>query len=141
MAVQRGRYSEVLFALMRVFVGLLFATHGAQKLFGFPGAHPMPLKPLTLAAGIIEFGCGLLVALGLLTRIAAFVASGEMAVAYFMVHAKGGFWPIINKGELIAVGIMDELRKLGHTEQSSLEDIFLSLTGGGEEAELAEILK
>jgi putative oxidoreductase len=100
MAVQRGRYSEVLFALMLVFVGLLFATHGAQKLFGFPGAHPMPLKPLTLAAGIIEFGCGLLVALGLLTRIAAFVASGEMAVAYLMVHAKGGFWPIINKGEL-----------------------------------------
>jgi putative oxidoreductase len=100
MAVRFSRYSEILFALMRLFVGLLFASHGAQKLFGFPGAHRTPLQPLTLTAGIIEFVCGLLIAFGLLTGIAAFVAAGEMAAAYFMVHAKGGFWPILNRGEL-----------------------------------------
>jgi putative oxidoreductase len=53
-----------------------------------------------LAAGVIELGGGTLVALGLFTRIAAFVASGEMAVAYFLRHAPHGFWPIVNKGEL-----------------------------------------
>ncbi len=100
MAVRPGRYAEVLFALMRFFVGLMYATHGAQKLFGFPAGHPVTGKPLMLIAGIIEFGAGLLIAFGLLTRIAAFVAAGEMAVAYFMVHVKGGFWPILNKGEL-----------------------------------------
>lgn len=94
-----GRYAEVLYSVMRVIIGLLFASHGAQKLFGIPGGHPMTGVPLMLAAGIIEFVCGLLVAVGLLTRIAAFVASGEMAVAYFKVHAPQGFWPLQNKGE------------------------------------------
>ncbi len=100
MAIRPGRFAEVLFALMRLFVGLMYATHGAQKLFGFPAGHPVTGKPLMMVAGIIEFSAGLLVAFGLLTRIAAFVAAGEMAAAYFMVHAKGGFWPILNKGEL-----------------------------------------
>ena len=100
MAFRVERYSEVLFALMRFFIGLLYATHGAQKLFGFPGAHPMTGKPLMLVGGIIEFFGGLLIAFGLLTRIAAVLAAGEMAFAYFTVHAPGGFWPILNKGEL-----------------------------------------
>ena len=58
---------------------------------------------MAFIAGIIELVCGFLIAFGLFTRIAAFFASGEMAVAYFMVHAKGGFWPIDNKGELAVV--------------------------------------
>jgi putative oxidoreductase len=94
-----GRYSEVLYALLRFVSGVLFACHGAQKLFGALGGQQMTSNPLMLAAGIIEFFGGLMIALGLLTGFAAFLASGEMAVAYFMMHAKGGFWPIVNKGE------------------------------------------
>jgi putative oxidoreductase len=95
-----GRYSDVLYALMRVVVGLLFASHGAQKLFGVLGGQSQLSNPLMLAAGIIEFGGGLLVAVGLWASYAAFLASGQMAVAYFMAHAPAGFWPILNKGEL-----------------------------------------
>lgn len=95
-----GRYSELLYVVMRVVVGLLFACHGAQKLFGVLGAESQVSNPMLLAAGIIEFGGGGLVALGLWTGYAAFIASGQMAVAYFMAHAPGGFWPIVNKGEL-----------------------------------------
>src|SRR5262245_50502806 len=93
-------HAEKIYALLRFFTGLLFACHGAQKLFGALGGQQMTSNPMMLAAGIIEFGGGLLIALGLFTAWAAFIASGQMAVAYFMVHAKGGFWPIINKGEL-----------------------------------------
>lgn len=93
------RFQEVLWALARLVAGLLFAMHGAQKLFGLFGAQPVTGKPLMLAAGLIELVCGLLVAVGLFARPAAFLASGEMAVAYFMVHAPQGFWPIQNKGE------------------------------------------
>ena len=95
-----GRYSEVLYALMRVVVGLLFACHGAQKLFGVLGGKSQLANPLIATAGIIEFLGGALVALGLWAGYAAFLASGLMAVAYFMAHASGGFWPIVNKGEL-----------------------------------------
>ena len=98
-----GRHAERLFALLRIVAGLLFACHGAQKLFGALGGTAMTSNPMMLAAGIIEFGGGLLIAIGLLTSWAAFIASGEMAVAYFMAHAKGGFWPILNKGELAVV--------------------------------------
>jgi putative oxidoreductase len=98
-----GRYSDVLYALMRVVVGLLFALHGAQKLFGVLGGQSQLSNPMMLAAGIIEFGGGLLVAVGLWASYAAFLASGQMAVAYFMVHAPAGFWPILNKGELAAL--------------------------------------
>jgi putative oxidoreductase len=89
-----------IYALFRLVVGLLFACHGAQKLFGALGGTKMTANPMMLVAGIIEFGGGLLIAIGLFASWAAFIASGEMAVAYFMVHAKGGFWPIVNKGEL-----------------------------------------
>jgi putative oxidoreductase len=98
-----GRHAERLFALLRIVAGLLFACHGAQKLFGALGGTAMTSNPMMLVAGLIEFGGGLLIALGLFTSWAAFLASGEMAVAYFMVHAKGGFWPIVNKGELAVV--------------------------------------
>ena len=95
-----GRHAERIYTLLRVVAGLLFACHGAQKLFGALGGTAMTSNPMMLVAGIIEFGGGLLIALGFLTSWAAFLASGQMAAAYFMVHAKGGFWPIINKGEL-----------------------------------------
>jgi putative oxidoreductase len=93
------RYSEPLYSIMRLIVGLLFSFHGAQKLFGAFGGHSMVSNPMMLLAGIIEI-CGLLVAAGLWASWAAFVASGEMAVAYFMAHAPGGLLPIVNKGEL-----------------------------------------
>jgi putative oxidoreductase len=85
---------------MRIVVGLLFACHGGQKILGFPPVQKaMQLDTLGTIGGYIELICGLLIALGLFTRPAAFIASGMMAVAYFMVHAKGGFFPIINRGE------------------------------------------
>ena len=98
-----GRHGERIYTVFRVVAGLLFACHGAQKLFGVLGGQAMTSNPMMLVAGIIEFGGGLLIALGFLTSWAAFIASGQMAVAYFMVHAKGSFWPIINKGELAVV--------------------------------------
>jgi len=88
-------------SLLRIITGLLFLEHGMIKLIGFPA--PMPgmdhLPPLLLAAGIIELVGGILITLGLFTRIAAFIASGEMAVAYFMGHMSQGFWPALNQGE------------------------------------------
>ena len=98
-----SRYAEIAFALMRFVVGLLFACHGAQKLFGMFGGQVMTGSPLMLAAGVIEFGGGVLIAIGLLTRAAAFIASGEMAVAYFKAHAPQGTWPIQNKGEAAVI--------------------------------------
>jgi len=95
-----GKYSEPLYGVMRLVIGLLFACHGAQKLFGVLGGQIQFSNPMLFTAGVIESAGGLLVALGLWTTCAAFVASGEMAVAYFMKHAPGGFWPILNKGEL-----------------------------------------
>jgi putative oxidoreductase len=98
-----GRFSGPIYALLRFVAGVLFACHGAQKLFGAFGGQVMTGNPLMLVAGIIEFGGGLLIALGLLASYAAFIASGMMAAAYFMAHASGGFWPIVNKGELAVV--------------------------------------
>jgi len=98
-----GSYSEWSYGLLRIVAGLFFACHGAQKLFGMFGGSGAQGNPLMLTAGIIEFFGGLLIALGLWTGIAAFVSSGQMAVAYFMMHAPGGFWPIQNQGELAAL--------------------------------------
>jgi len=97
-----GPHADRVFALFRFVVGFLFAFHGAQK-FGAFGGQVMTSNPLMLAAGIIELAGGILIAIGLLTSWAAFVASGEMAVAYFMVHQPQGTWPIHNKGELAAL--------------------------------------
>ena len=87
---------------MRLLVGLMFACHGAQKVLGWfakPGQPPAQLDTMMTIGGWIELICGLLIAIGLLTRPAAFLASGMMAVAYFMVHVGGGFFPIVNHGE------------------------------------------
>jgi putative oxidoreductase len=104
MAELIGRFSAQTFALLRIIAGLMFAMHGTQKLLGWP---PMPagmagpLPPLMKVAGGIELLCGLLIAVGFFTGIAAVIASGEMAAAYFMGHASHGpFWPLENQGEL-----------------------------------------
>lgn len=94
-----GKYSDLLYGVMRIVVGVLFACHGAQKLFGMLGGEQQALASLMGLAGVIEFFGGLLIALGIFTSWAAFIASGQMAVAYFMAHAPGGFWPIQNQGE------------------------------------------
>src|SRR5262249_10242785 len=95
-----GRFSALFYALMRIVVGFLFACHGAQKLFGVLGGHRMPLMSQMELAGVIEFGGGVMIALGLLTSIIAFIASGEMAWAYFQTHYPNGPWPILNRDEL-----------------------------------------
>jgi putative oxidoreductase len=100
MASGRSTFVDITFALARVIIGLLFSCHGAQKLFGALGGTSQLGHTKMMIAAIIEFGGGLLIAFGLFARCAAFIASGEMAVAYFTVHAPHGFWPIINKGEL-----------------------------------------
>jgi putative oxidoreductase len=98
-----GRYSEPLFAILRIVAGFLYACHGAQKIFGAFGGHVMTGVPLMLAAGLIELIGGTMIAAGFFTEIAAFIASGEMAVAYFKAHFPQGFWPIQNQGELPVV--------------------------------------
>jgi putative oxidoreductase len=90
-------------SLLRVVSALLFMQHGLMKLFDFPAPQPGapdPLPPLLLAAAAIEVVGGGLIVIGLFTRIAAFVCSGQMAVAYFMAHGSQGFWPALNGGEL-----------------------------------------
>lgn len=93
-------------SVLRIVAGLMFMLHGTQKLLFFPDpSAPRPRNPSTLmtAAGIIELVCGALIAVGLLTSIAAILASGQMAAAYFKVHAPNGFWPTLNQGELAAL--------------------------------------
>lgn len=96
-----GKYSQYIYAILRIVAGLMFAMHGSQKLFGIPGNKPpMPLASLLGVGGAIELISGLMIALGLLASYAAFIASGEMAASYFIIHASQGFLPIVNHGEL-----------------------------------------
>ena len=97
-----SRLQPQIHALLRIMTGLLFLEHGTAKLFAFPlspPGMPHPLPTMILASAIIELVCGLLVTIGLFTRLAAFIAAGEMAVAYFIGHFPKGFWPIANMGE------------------------------------------
>src|SRR4026209_857242 len=99
-----GKYSSCLYATLRIIAGLMFAFHGSQKLFGWPGGNaPVPLGSLMSFAGLVELIGGLLIAFGLLTSYAAFIASGQMAVAYFKAHAPQGIFPLLNRGELAAL--------------------------------------
>lgn len=103
-----ANYSSPLLSLFRIVFGLLYMLHGAQKLFGWPVEAPGPIAvgdwPMWWA-GLIEFVLGVLITVGLFTRVAAFIAAGEMAVAYFWMHwpplegPKGSFWPLANNGE------------------------------------------
>ncbi len=95
-------YAPQAYALLRIIVGLMFFCHGAQKVFGIfggLGGAPVPLASLLGVAGVLELVLGALVAIGWLAGYAAFLASGEMAAAYFIGHFPHGFWPILNKGE------------------------------------------
>lgn len=95
-----GRFAPQIYAALRIVAGLLFACHGAQKMFGVFGGQQMPMASLPGVAGIIEVVGGLLIAIGLFASIAAFISSGEMAAAYFMAHAPKAPLPIENGGEL-----------------------------------------
>jgi putative oxidoreductase len=96
-----NRLAGVTHSLLRIVSGLLFIHPGGMKLLGWFGGMPagVELTPRLVAAGWIEMVCGTLILLGLLTRPAAFLASGEMAFAYFIGHFPHGFWPIQNHGE------------------------------------------
>lgn len=100
-----SKYQPQLLSLLRIVAGLLFLEHGTQKLFGFPPlptdmVHVIQMMPILKVAAVIEIVGGVLLVLGLLTRIVAFICSGEMAVAYFLGHAAmGGFFPAVNKGD------------------------------------------
>ena len=97
-------YKETIYAAFRIVVGLLFACHGGQKLFGMFGGIPAEhLNAITYTAGAIELVGGFMIALGFKASIAAFICSGTMAAAYFMAHQPSGLLPITNKGELAVV--------------------------------------
>jgi putative oxidoreductase len=107
-----NRYADRVYCIVRIVLGLMFACHGGGKILGFPPSpYGLATNPTGIVAGWIELGGGLLMALGLLTRLAAFISSGEMAVAYFMTSFSGTtlkhaptilerLLPILNYGEL-----------------------------------------
>ena len=80
------RYAPITYALFRIVFGFVFFCFGLQKMFGLFGGQVPPLASLQGAAGVVETVCGLLVMLGLFTRLGAFLASGEMAVAFWYIH-------------------------------------------------------
>ncbi len=95
-------------SVLRIVVGLLYFEHGLQKVFNFPPSArgPVPYHFLTLSpgvAGLIETVCGFLILIGLFTRGAAFLSSGEMAVAYFKVHIHRSLFPINNMGDNVVL--------------------------------------
>ena len=93
--------APIALSILRIIAGLIFLEHGTQKFLSFPGGDhaAVALDNMGAYAGIIETVAGLLVALGLFTRSAAFIASGTMAVAYWMVHAPQNFFPVNNGGD------------------------------------------
>jgi putative oxidoreductase len=98
-----GGYRAQIFAVFRIVAGFMFMMHGAQKLFGLFGGQKAPIGSMMGAAGAVEFICGIMVLVGLFGSVAAFIASGEMAVAYFLAHQPRGTLPIQNQGELAAL--------------------------------------
>ncbi len=98
-----SKYESQIYALLRIVTGFLFLWHGSQKLFSLPPAgHPFPPHVMYIG-GIVEFFGGLLVMIGFGTRYAAFICSGEMAYAYWTVHALNAALPLLNMGELAVV--------------------------------------
>ncbi|HET7024618.1 MAG TPA: DoxX family protein [Gemmatimonadales bacterium] len=98
-----GSHSDKLYAVMRIMVAFLYLSHGLQKhfaVFGGPMARGAG-SGLFQAAGIIEIVCGLAILIGFRASWAAFIASGEMAVAYFLMHFPHSFFPIENHGEIV----------------------------------------
>jgi putative oxidoreductase len=95
-------WAPLLLSVLRIATGLLFLEHGTGKFFGFPALPGLDQMPsgLLYASGALELVGGALLVIGFLTRPVAFVLSGFMAVAYFMAHVPGGFFPVLNHGEL-----------------------------------------
>lgn len=94
------RYAPYVLSIVRIVAALLFLEHGTSRLFGWPSPMPSPaLFSMYWFAGAIELVGGILLAVGLFTRCAAFVMSGEMAFAYFISHAPNSFFPILNRGD------------------------------------------
>ena len=99
-----SKFESYAYLFLRLVFGFLFACHGAQKIFGILGAHRVPPGvSLDYVGGLIELIGGVLIFFGLFTRPAAFIASGELAVAYFKYHAPHSFFPIVNHGELAVI--------------------------------------
>ncbi len=98
----RTTWSWRLLSVLRLIAGLMFVQHGLSKYLGWPASSPpgFQLFSLLAVAGVIEIAAGVMIAIGLYTRSAAFLASGMMAFAYFMSHAPRGFFPQANGGEL-----------------------------------------
>lgn len=98
-----GKFSEQIYALLRIVAGWCFLLHGSAKLFGWPGGgEPVEIASKMGLAGIIELVAGLLILVGLFASVAAFIASGEMAVAYWTAHVGGVadfLFPMVNRGE------------------------------------------
>jgi putative oxidoreductase len=94
-----ARWAPQTLSILRIMTALLFLEHGTVKLFGWPGPGPASLSTMYLVAALIEVVGGALLAVGLFSRLCAFVMSGEMAFAYFIGHAPGGFFPILNRGD------------------------------------------
>jgi putative oxidoreductase len=98
-----AKYQPQLLSVLRIVAALLFLEHGTQKLFHFPPmvmSIPANAVPIIMAAAVIELVGGALLLLGLFTRITAFICSGEMAIAYWLVHfTRGGFFPAVNQGD------------------------------------------
>jgi putative oxidoreductase len=95
-------WSGPVLSIFRIMTGLLLLQHGTAKILGFPAMDMFKdgVSGLTLASGLIELVGGVLIVIGLLTRVTAFILCGFMAVAYFMAHAPQGFFPILNGGKL-----------------------------------------
>src|SRR4029077_6514870 len=101
-----NRFADPVYCIMRLIVGLMLASHGGQLVLGMFGGMSGSDEMMMQVGGWIQLVGGFMIAFGLFTRVAAFIASGEMAVAYFMIHVGGAaippakFFPILNKGEL-----------------------------------------
>ena len=98
------RWSPEILSITRIAFGVTFVEHGTQKLFSFPLEPVGGLGPgMLLFVGLLETICGGLVALGLFTRMAAFLLSGEMAIGYWLLHVPRSFYPILNGGEIMVL--------------------------------------
>jgi putative oxidoreductase len=104
MATFMRSYDSQTYALLRIVAGFLFLWHGSQKLLGFPGGLPEGAPPFVIyVGGSIELIGGILIMVGLFTRWAAFICSGQMAAAYWMAHGSNALLPLVNGGELAAL--------------------------------------
>ncbi|WP_457813086.1 DoxX family protein (plasmid) [Sinorhizobium meliloti] len=101
--IDTSKWTRYVLAILRIMTALLFLEHATMKFLQFPDPIPgvsYPLPTIMIIAGAIEVITSVLMLVGFQTRIAAFIASGEMAAAYFMGHMPYGFWPALNMGEV-----------------------------------------